>query len=46
MKILVPLCPSVWLVDLLANEEIVHALVSHVVSGTPRDYFEFVQTKL
>ena len=40
----VPPCPSIRLVDLLANEEIGRARVGHVVSGTPRDYLEFIQT--
>ena len=40
----IPLCPSIQLADLLANEEIVRARVSHVVSGTLRDYLEFIQT--
>ena len=44
--ILVPRCPSIRLVNLLANEEIAHARVGHVISGTPGDYFEFVQTQL
>ena len=37
-------CPSIQLVDLLANKEIVCARVGHDVSGTSGDYFEFVQT--
>ena len=39
-------CPSIWLADLLAKEEIARARVNHVVLGTPRDYLEFVQTQL
>jgi len=42
----VPPCPSIWLADLLANEEITHAQIGHVVSGIPRVYFEFIQTQL
>ena len=42
--ILIPPYPSIWLADLLANEEIVCAQVGHVVSGTLRDYLEFIQT--
>ena len=44
--ILVHPCLSIQLADLLANEEIARAQVSHVVSGTLGDYFEFVQTQL
>ena len=44
--ILVQPCPSIRLANLLANKEIAHARVSHVVSGTPGDYLEFVQTQL
>ena len=44
--ILIPPCPSIWLADLLANEEIARARVGHVVSGKPGDYLEFVQTQL
>jgi len=39
-------CPSIRLANLLANEEIAHAQVGHVVSGTLGDYLEFVQTQL
>ena len=39
-------CPSIRLVNLLANEEIARARVSHVVWGTSGDYLEFVQTQL
>ena len=38
--------PSIRLADLLANEEITRARVSHVVLGTAEDYLEFVQTQL
>ena len=44
--ILIHPCPSIWLADLLANEEIARARVSHVVLGITRDYLEFVQTQL
>ena len=44
--ILVPPCPFIWLADLLANEEIARARVSHIISRTPGDYLEFVQTQL
>ena len=44
--ILIPPCPSIWLDDLLANEEIARARVGHVVSGTPGYYPEFIQTQL
>jgi len=44
--ILVHPCLSIQLADLLANEEIARAQVSHVVLGTLGDYFEFVQTQL
>ena len=44
--ILIPPCPSIWLADLLANEEIARTRVGHVVSGTAGDYIEFVQTQL
>ena len=37
-----PLYPSIRLANLLANEEIARARVSHIVSGTPGDYLEFV----
>ena len=43
---MVPLCPSIRLADLLTNEEIARARVSHVVSGIPRTYSEFIQTQL
>ena len=39
-------CLSIQLVDLLVNEEIARARVSHVVSGTPGDYNEFIHTQL
>ena len=39
-------CPSIKLAGLLANEEIARAQVGHVVSKTPGDYLEFVQTQL
>ena len=39
-------CPFVWLADFLANEEIAHARVGHIVLGTSGDYLEFVQTQL
>ena len=42
----VPHCPSIYLVDLLANEEIACARVGHVVSGILGDYLEFVQAQL
>ena len=44
--ILVHACAFIWLADLLANEEIAHARVGHVVLGTQRDYHEFVETQL
>ena len=44
--IIVPLCPSIRLADLLTNEEIAQARVGHVVSGVPRTYSEFIQTQL
>ena len=40
----IPLCPSIRLANLLANEEIARARIGHVVSGIPRNYFEFIQT--
>ena len=46
MTILVPPCPSIWLADLLTNEEIARARIGHVVSGTPRNYFDFIQSQL
>ena len=39
-------CPFIWLANLLANEEIAHARVGHIVLGTSGDYLEFVQTQL
>ena len=39
-------CPSIWLVDFLANEEIARDWVGHIVSGTLGNYHEFVQTQL
>ena len=42
--ILIPPCPSFWPANLLVNKEIFRALVGHVVSRTPGDYFQFVQT--
>ena len=39
-------CPFIRLADLLANEEITHAQVGHVVSRTSRDYLKFIQTQL
>ena len=42
----VPPCPSIYLADLLANEEIARARVGHVVLGIPGDYLEFVQAQL
>ena len=41
-----PPCPSIRLADLLANEEVACAWVSHIVSGTPGDYLEFIQAQL
>ena len=46
VTILVQPCPSVWLVDLLANEEIACARVGHVVLGALGDYHKFIQTQL
>ena len=39
-------CPSIWLADLLANEEITSARVSHFVLRTSGDYLKFIQTQL
>ena len=39
-------CPSIWLADLLTNEEIAHARIGRTILGTPGDYLEFVQTHL
>ena len=41
-----PPCPSIQLANLLANEEIAHASIGHIVPGTPGDYLEFVQVQL
>lgn len=38
--------PSIRLANLLANEEIACTRVVHTVSGTLRDYLQFVQTQL
>ena len=46
VTILVPPCPSIRLADLLANEEIARARIGHVVSGTSRNYFDFIQSQL
>ena len=35
-------CPSIRLADLLPNEEIANARVSHIVPRTLGDYLEFV----
>ena len=40
-----PPCPSIWLADLLANEEIACAQVGHIVLGTPGDYLELIQAQ-
>ena len=37
-----PPCPSIWLADLLANEAVACARVSHIVLGTPGDYLELI----
>ena len=39
-------CPSIRLVDHLANEEIARAQIGHVVSRILGNYFEFIQTQL
>ena len=39
-------CPSIWLADFLANEEIACARVGHVVSRLSGDYLEFFQAQL
>ena len=41
--ILVHPCPSIWLADLLVNDEIARAWIGHIVPETPGDYLEFVQ---
>ena len=39
-------CPSIWLANLLTNEETARAKVSHTNSGIQGDYLEFVKTHL
>ena len=44
--ILVPLCPSIQLADLLTNDKIARARVGLVALGVPGTYSEFIQTQL
>ena len=37
-----PPCHTVWLADLLTNEEIAHARDGYIVVGVEGNYFEFV----
>ena len=39
-------CPSIWLVDLLTNEEIACAQIGCTIPGMLGDYLEFVQAHL
>ena len=42
----IPPCPSIWLANLLTNEEIAQTRGGHAVVGVTGDYFEFIQTHL
>ena len=46
MTIPVPPCPSIRLVDLLANEKIARAQIGLVVSGILGNYLDFIQNQL
>ena len=44
--ILVPPCLSIWLANLLTNEEIARARVGFIASGVLGTYSEFIRTHL
>ena len=44
--ILLPHCPSIWLVELLTNDEIGRARVGLIALGVPGTYSKFIRTQL